>query len=58
MTEQTNPTDPGELDPEQFVGGAPAGDARPGDFISEDQSAPASGSQPDDEPDEPREAEK
>jgi hypothetical protein len=28
-----------EVDPEEFVGEAPAGDATPGEFVSNDQSA-------------------
>jgi hypothetical protein len=36
---ERDPHDLGELDPEQFVGDAPAGDATPGEFTSGDQSA-------------------
>ena len=43
-----------ELDPEQFVGESPAGDGRPTEFMSDDQSDPAAGGtdEPDDEPSE------
>jgi len=33
-----DPNDLGALDPQQFVGDAPAGDAHPGEFLSDDQS--------------------
>jgi hypothetical protein len=35
-----------DLDPEQFVGEAPAGDARPGEFVSDDQSGSPSTDDP------------
>lgn len=35
-----DPHDLEDLDPEQFVGEAPVGDATPGEFISNDQSSP------------------
>ncbi len=40
-TDQANGQQPGSdaLDPGQFVGAAPAGDASPGEFTSNDQSA-------------------
>lgn len=37
-SESTDPHDLGELDPDQFVGEPPAGDATPGEFSSPDQS--------------------
>ncbi len=37
--ESTDPHDLNELDPAQFVGAAPAGDASPGEFVSNDVSA-------------------
>ena len=36
-------TDLPELDPDTFAGEVPAGDARPGEFSSDDQSARRSG---------------
>lgn len=35
-----DPHDLEDLDPEQFVGEAPVGDASPGEFMSNDQSSP------------------
>jgi hypothetical protein len=47
-----DPTPNDELDPGQFVGRPPTGDARQGEFMSEDQSAPQSdGAEKPDEPD-------
>jgi hypothetical protein len=36
--ESADPHDLQDLDPQQFVGDAPAGDATPGEFVSSDQS--------------------
>jgi hypothetical protein len=36
--ESADPNDLQDLDPRQFVGDAPAGDATPGEFVSSDQS--------------------
>jgi hypothetical protein len=36
--ESADPNDLQDLDPQQFVGDAPAGDATPGEFVSSDQS--------------------
>jgi len=37
---EDQPTEAGEVDPDRFVGEPPAGDARRGEFMSDDQSAP------------------
>jgi hypothetical protein len=37
--ESGDPNDLQDLDPQQFVGDAPAGDATPGEFLSSDQSS-------------------
>lgn len=51
MTEPTeSPRDLPELDPEQFVGGTPAGERDPVDFSSNDQSEDEPGAQSGDEP--------
>ena len=39
----TDPRHLEELDPEQFVGESPAGDGRPTEFMSDDQSDPTAG---------------
>lgn len=55
MSEQ-NPKHLQDLDPAQFVGEAPAGDASPGDFLSTDQSASDHSDTEDDQPDPQEEA--
>jgi hypothetical protein len=51
-----DPTPNDELDPGQFVGRPPTGDARQGEFMSEDQSPPQSDrAEKTDQPDEPDE---
>jgi hypothetical protein len=51
----TDPNDLDALDPDQFVGEAPAGDSQPGEFMSTDQSAPAAAPEGDgSEPEEDR----
>lgn len=56
-TEDQTPDLPA-LDPDQFLGDAPAGDAHPGEFMSNDQSGNAAaggrpGAQEDEQPPEP-----
>ena len=46
MTEDAPEEMPG-LDPALFVGSPPAGDANPGDFVSNDQSADPTDQRPD-----------
>ncbi len=47
----TDPNDLQDLDPRQFVGDAPAGDATPGEFVSSDQSGGPDSNDADDQPD-------
>jgi hypothetical protein len=56
MSAEQNPRDPNDLrdlDPEEFVGEPPAGDTSPGEFMSSDQSHPATAddADPDTRPD-------
>lgn len=48
-----DPNDLEDLDPRQFVGDAPVGDASPGDFMSNDQSPHEQGGTETSESDDP-----